>query len=148
MSNAWHACPCRECDWLRLKLVRAPDAVARLDDAGARRVAEDLTLTVRAYDMAIADLPPDVRVDLSHRIAQAHRHLMYGEMSGAGHHEIEVTPTSLRGVDSGRVRYRVVCLTCQVLVHPATTGPDHMARAHREGRGAHDEPLATTRGEA
>lgn len=59
-------------------------------------------------------------------------------------HSFEVTPTTLRGTDSGRVRYRVVCTTCHVVVHPATTGPEHMQRAHMEGRASYEEEPLTT----
>lgn len=34
------------------------------------------------------------------------------------------------GFNTGRPRYRVVCCSCQVEVHEATTGPEPMARAH------------------
>ena len=56
-------------------------------------------------------------------------------------HEITITPTDFRGVDSGRVRYRIVCTACQVVVHEATTGPIQMLRAHFEGSPGYEQPL-------
>ncbi len=38
-----------------------------------------------------------------------------------GHH-LRVTATSDLGCDTGRRRYRVECLSCREVVHPATTG--------------------------
>lgn len=35
---------------------------------------------------------------------------------------LRVVPTHLSGVHTGRRRYEVDCLTCGVVVHPATTG--------------------------
>ena len=40
-----------------------------------------------------------------------------------GEHLFVVTATKELGCDTGRRRYRVVCRTCRVVVHPATTGP-------------------------
>ncbi len=56
-------------------------------------------------------------------------------------HNMQITPTDLRGVDSGRVRYRIVCTACGVLVHDATTGPVHAVRDHFEGEAAYERPL-------
>ena len=56
-------------------------------------------------------------------------------------HNMQITPTDLRGVDSGRVRYRVVCTACGVLVHEATTGPVSAVRDHFEGRPGYERPL-------
>lgn len=36
------------------------------------------------------------------------------------------------GIDTGRRRYRVTCLKCGRVVHPATTGPEVMAAQHDE----------------
>lgn len=48
-----------------------------------------------------------------------------------------VTPTGDVGCNTGRVRYRVVCLTCEsqrglfnAVIHPATTGPRSRIVAH------------------
>lgn len=38
-------------------------------------------------------------------------------------HQLRVTATREVGCDSGRRRYRVECLTCNEVVHDATTGP-------------------------
>lgn len=38
-------------------------------------------------------------------------------------HTFRVTATGQTGCDTGRRRYRVECLTCQVEVHESTTGP-------------------------
>ena len=59
-------------------------------------------------------------------------------------HNMQITPTDLRGADSGRVRYRVTCTACGVLVHDATTGPVHAVRDHFEGRPGYERPLART----
>lgn len=40
-----------------------------------------------------------------------------------GDHLFVVTATDALGCDTGRRRYRVVCRSCRVVVHPATTGP-------------------------
>jgi hypothetical protein len=40
-----------------------------------------------------------------------------------GDHLFITTATNEVGCDTGRRRYRVVCRSCRVLVHPATTGP-------------------------
>lgn len=45
-------------------------------------------------------------------------------------HLFKITATNEVGCDSGRRRYRVECQTCRVLVHEATTGPQHMMRYH------------------
>jgi len=49
--------------------------------------------------------------------------------------KFEVKPTEHRGCDTGRVRYFVKCLTCNEVLHEATTGPrpnieGHMEEAH------------------
>lgn len=51
-----------------------------------------------------------------------------------GHH-FRVTPIDKRGVDTGRRRYLVECLTCEEEIHEATTGPAGMCRQHLEDRG-------------
>jgi hypothetical protein len=45
-------------------------------------------------------------------------------------HTFRVVATEHVGCDTGRRRYRVECLTCEVVVHEATTGPLHQARRH------------------
>jgi hypothetical protein len=50
-----------------------------------------------------------------------------------GHH-LRVTATSALGCDSGRRRYRVECLTCDEVVHEATTGAHWNMRHHVKGR--------------
>lgn len=55
-------------------------------------------------------------------------------------HFMLVCPTSLTGIDSGRVRYRVECLTCGVICHEATTAPhirvqEHMTNPTKLGYG-------------
>ncbi|MDB4278028.1 hypothetical protein N9917_00200 [Deltaproteobacteria bacterium] len=57
-------------------------------------------------------------------------------------HHIEIIPTDLIGIDSGRTRYRVICHTCQVEVHRATTGPVSMTRGHFDGEKGYERPLA------
>lgn len=48
-----------------------------------------------------------------------------------GEHHNLVMLTNEEGIHSGRPRYLVVCVTCEVLLHEATTGPvermDHHA---------------------
>ena len=45
-----------------------------------------------------------------------------------------VSPTQLRGVDTGRVRFRVECLTCGEIVHEATTGSTFNVKSHLSSR--------------
>lgn len=45
-------------------------------------------------------------------------------------HTFRIRATSELGCDTGRRRYRVECVTCSVLVHEATTGPQCMAEYH------------------
>lgn len=47
-----------------------------------------------------------------------------------GDHVLAVTATREVGRDTGRRRYRVICRTCRVVVHPATTGPRQQMEAH------------------
>ena len=47
-----------------------------------------------------------------------------------GEHLCAVTATREVGCDTGRRRYRVVCRTCRVVVHPATTGPREQMDMH------------------
>jgi hypothetical protein len=59
-------------------------------------------------------------------------------MGHAGHH-IEMTPTGERAIHSSRMRYRVVCHTCDEVLHQGTTGPvsraqDHLRDYERMGR--------------
>lgn len=45
-------------------------------------------------------------------------------------HVFAVTPTRMIGVDSGRTRYRVECITCGCVIHEATTGPRCRVAGH------------------
>jgi len=59
-------------------------------------------------------------------------------------HRMSITPTELRGMNSGRIRYRVECWTCGVVVHEATTGPQHMVAGHlaaEDGTPAYGRPM-------
>lgn len=56
-------------------------------------------------------------------------------------HDMRMTPTDLRGIDSGRVRYRVECLTCRVVVHEATTGPIRAVEQHFVGQLGYSRPM-------
>lgn len=56
-------------------------------------------------------------------------------------HHVEIYPAN-RVADSGRPRYRVVCYTCNVVVHHATTGPVEAARDHLRGRAGYEEPMS------
>ena len=42
----------------------------------------------------------------------------------------EVSPTEERGVNSGRKRFRVVCLNCEILVHSGSTSPTCQIQSH------------------
>lgn len=50
-----------------------------------------------------------------------------------GEHEVEVSDSGHVGFNTGRTQYRVVCHTCRVLIHPATTGGNARAEMHRGG---------------
>ena len=45
-------------------------------------------------------------------------------------HHLRVTATRHLGVDTGRRRYRVECLTCNEVVHVATTGAHWNMKFH------------------
>ena len=47
-----------------------------------------------------------------------------------GEHLFVVTATEALGCDTGRRRYRVICRSCDVVVHPATTGPRQNMKFH------------------
>ena len=47
-----------------------------------------------------------------------------------GDHAFVITATAELGCDTGRRRYRVVCRSCDVVVHPATTGPQSNMETH------------------
>jgi len=47
-----------------------------------------------------------------------------------GDHVLAVTATRELGRDTLRRRYRVICRTCRVVVHPATTGPREQMATH------------------
>jgi hypothetical protein len=59
-----------------------------------------------------------------------------------GHHQ-RVTATGEVGIDSGRRRYRVECLTCAEIVHEATTGA--FANMERHVRWAREDADRATR---
>jgi len=40
------------------------------------------------------------------------------------------TATELKGIDTGHRRYRVECMDCGEVIHPATTGPEVVAEQH------------------
>ena len=54
-------------------------------------------------------------------------------------HEMRITP--VRTAPSGRMRYRVECLRCQVVVHEATTGPLTRLKEHWEGIPGYERPM-------
>jgi hypothetical protein len=59
-----------------------------------------------------------------------------------GDHTFRIVATEHVGCDSGRRRYRVECLTCEIQVHGATTGPLQQARYHlRDVVDGHVDPL-------
>jgi hypothetical protein len=43
---------------------------------------------------------------------------------------LQVTPTNKIGCDTGRTRYWVECLTCNEILHEATTGPKYYIEKH------------------
>lgn len=47
-----------------------------------------------------------------------------------GGHTFRITATDRLGCDTGRRRYAVVCVTCNEVVHEATTGPCQMVGRH------------------
>lgn len=49
-------------------------------------------------------------------------------------HSIVIEPTVGSGSTSGRPLYRVWCRTCEVLIHPATTGPHYLVSDHFHGK--------------
>lgn len=49
-------------------------------------------------------------------------------------HHLRVTATAELGIDSGRRRYRVECLTCGEIVHEATTGAYWNMQKHAEDK--------------
>jgi len=65
-------------------------------------------------------------------LLDAYPDLRAGDMrlEACGDHLCTVTATPQLGCDSGRRRYRVVCRTCRVVVHPATTGPREQMSSH------------------
>lgn len=48
-------------------------------------------------------------------------------------HDVLVMLTNEEGIHSGRPRFLVVCVTCEVLLHEATTGPIERMNVHAEG---------------
>lgn len=48
--------------------------------------------------------------------------------------DYSVEPTGDTGVDSGRDRFRVECLTCETVLHANTTGPSVRIRQHQRDR--------------
>ena len=58
-------------------------------------------------------------------------------------HHIEMIPTNLTGLNTGRPRYKVVCHTCNTIVHKATTGPLSIVRNHIENPGTgYEQPTS------
>lgn len=55
------------------------------------------------------------------------------ELKETGKCRIVSYPTGDEGFHTGRLRFKVVCLTCRRVAHDNTTGPDIMARAHVDG---------------
>ncbi len=49
--------------------------------------------------------------------------------------KFEVKRTEHIGVHSGRTRYFVRCVTCDEIIHEATTGPRPNIESHMEGHG-------------
>jgi hypothetical protein len=47
-----------------------------------------------------------------------------------GEHLFVITATKELGCDTGRRRYRVICRSCGLVVHPATTGPRQNMESH------------------
>lgn len=63
-------------------------------------------------------------------------------------HTFRVVATEHVGCDTGRRRYRVECLTCEIVVHGATTGPLYQARYHlRDVAEGYVDPLRVSLGE-
>ncbi len=48
---------------------------------------------------------------------------------------LRISPTDQRGCDSGRIRYRVECLSCGTLVHEGSTSAPAQVNAHLRDRG-------------
>ena len=62
-------------------------------------------------------------------------------------HTFRIVATEHVGCDSGRHRYRVECLTCEIQVHEATTGPLQQTRHHlRDVAEGYVDPLQTPLG--
>lgn len=51
----------------------------------------------------------------------------------------EVAPTKEIGLNTGRIRYFVKCLTCDVVLHEATTGTSQRIAHHEHD--AHNQPM-------
>ena len=47
-------------------------------------------------------------------------------------HDYNITPTGDSGMNSGRPRYRVVCTTCNEVLHENTTSPEAQQQRHEE----------------
>lgn len=78
------------------------------------------------------------------RLATGHEPLCCGqprEEAPEVTHAFTRTATGYTGMNSGRMRYRVVCHSCLVLVHEATTGPDSVQRSHTRGERGYERPL-------
>ena len=45
-------------------------------------------------------------------------------------HEYKVDVIACTAFHSGRPLYRVVCVTCDLIVHPGTTSAEYQQRAH------------------
>ena len=56
-------------------------------------------------------------------------------------HLFIITATKEVGCDTGRRRYRVVCRSCRVIVHPQTTGPQWNMGFHAREVAELGEPI-------
>jgi hypothetical protein len=57
-------------------------------------------------------------------------------------HTFRVEATAHVGCDTGRRRYRLECLTCEIVVHEMTTGPLSAIQSHlRDVREGYVDPL-------
>jgi F420-dependent methylenetetrahydromethanopterin dehydrogenase len=56
-------------------------------------------------------------------------------------HKMVILATGEYGSDSGRPRYLVACLICDVIVHVATTGPAIRVREHMDEQNMGEFPI-------
>lgn len=57
-----------------------------------------------------------------------------------------VKPTDHYGSDSGRRRMYIACLTCQIVIHPGTTGASEHVRSHLHDHAEGPEALTRVAG--